>query len=253
MTDQPTVTAIMLANGRPKMLARAVHSFIAQDYLNKRLLIWNTGTDEEGMIVSSPGIQEVMFKGRGMTIGALRNEANGYAANGADILMHWDDDDWSHPQRMKEQVAMLKATGMECVGYREMLFWKQSPYPFGTSLVSPLIPGEAWLYTAETKDYCLGTSLCYWRGAWDRHPFPDSPKRTASGGFDGGTAEDLLWQREVTHEAFSTLHFVDESGKVEPRMIAGIHGGNSLSQITVGSVCWRRKPEWDAYCAEQFA
>ena len=41
-TSNPSVCAIMLANGRPEMVARAVKSFRAQTFRNKRLLVYDT-------------------------------------------------------------------------------------------------------------------------------------------------------------------------------------------------------------------
>ncbi len=39
----PTVACVMLVNGRPDMVKRAVASFRAQTYENSKLLIWDTG------------------------------------------------------------------------------------------------------------------------------------------------------------------------------------------------------------------
>ena len=51
----------------------------------------------------------------------LRSAREGHAA---DILVHLDDDDYSHPNRIAEQVVLLQSSGADCVGYREMLFWQ---------------------------------------------------------------------------------------------------------------------------------
>ena len=67
------------------------------------------------------------------TIGTkLRNfagEANGPAWM-PEILIHWDDDDYSHPNRIAEQVALLQSSGADAtVGFREMLFWREDALP----------------------------------------------------------------------------------------------------------------------------
>lgn len=123
MPNQPTVACIMLANGRPEMCARAMKCFDAQTYDNRIDVIW----DNDGS----------------RSIGALRNEAN--RSTDCDIICHWDSDDWSHPDRIAEQVALLQSSGAECVGYNEMLFWFNA---MGCSCFKS--PGPPW-YAAQCR------------------------------------------------------------------------------------------------------
>ena len=93
--------------------------------------------------------------------------------------------DLSHPRRLEEQVALLIASGKECVGYRELLFWDtrvaqirvdpSKPGPGGRGCLGTVEKvGEAWLYSNTNPAYCLATSLCYWRKTWEAKPFPDA-------------------------------------------------------------------------------
>lgn len=259
--SMPTVCAIMLTRDRPEMAARAVRCFERQTYPNKRLLIWDTGElysdldttgdgvfDGDGEIVHIPA----PYRDPLLTIGALRNEAIGFW-NQYPILCHWDDDDMSHPRRIEEQVALLMASpGVECVGYNEMLFWRDDVMEFDRRFgddgfgkvtetqdaieieTGALIkaPGEAWLYHNVDPRYCTGTSMCYLRRAWERRPFPDMPKNPQS------TGEDVAWQREVKRVAVNSLHD-------EPRMIATIHGSNSQDYSSLSPANWQRAPEFD--------
>ena len=116
----PTVCAVMLTRNRPDMARRAVRSFESQTYQNKRLVIWDTVC---GPTVRHAGhFQHCTIGDAGESIGKLRNQANALCRE--DIIIHFDDDDVSHPNRIAEQVAHLQASGAECVGYREMLFWR---------------------------------------------------------------------------------------------------------------------------------
>jgi glycosyltransferase involved in cell wall biosynthesis len=161
----------------------------------------------------------------GKTIGALRNEANALAR--ADILVHFDSDDWSHPNRIAEQVALLQSSGADVVGYREMLFWRDDG-------------GEAWLYSNKNPGYALGTSLCYWRRTWERKPFP----ATSYG-------EDLQF---CTGLKVCGVPAFGCSGEAyhDPRMIARIHHGNTSTAYKPENMAraseWKRVPEWDQYC-----
>jgi len=71
---------------------------------------------------------------------------------------HFDHDDWSCPTRLAEQVAFLQSSGASIVGYRDMPF-----YDVRTQRVT--------FYQQPKPNYALGTSLMYWRSAWEQHPF----------------------------------------------------------------------------------
>ncbi len=215
MTD-PLVSVIMPWLDRsPEMMRRAVASIEAQTYSNYEL---------------------VTRKAReGRTVGWMRNLCV-EAARG-EIIAHADEDDWSHPNRLAEQVALLQASGADCVGYRDILFWRE-PIRNAIQLTEP---GEAWFYSNPlARGYALGTSLIYHRAVWERVPFDDVQK-----------GEDDRFCRKVGNvEAVTSIPAWGEHGGVtEPRMIASIHGGNTSSKITPGHQQWRRVPEWDSFCA----
>ena len=238
----PTVAAVMLANGRPEMVSRAIKSFLAQTYENKRLLIWDSSPgltccdqlDHNG-VVHVPAMD-------GGSIGCLRNEANSFWTE-YPIIVHWDSDDWSHPNRIAEQVALLQASGAECVGYNEMLFWDAcAAVEVDLSTEAAIDIGEAWLYRAAVPNYAVGTSMAYWRDTWKRNQFPD-----LSEGCD-----DLEWfNRGVKIESVSAAGIRTTGVEImvaQPTMIASIHGGNTCAKIDATKREWLRVPEWDAYC-----
>src|ERR1041384_116717 len=113
MSEQPTVCAVMLTRDRPALAAKAVECFRRQTYPNARLLILNGGSTSMGFSEYAgytPGyIVELHRDLQRYTIGALRNLANEATQPlNAQILIHWDDDEWSHPNRITEQVALLQ-------------------------------------------------------------------------------------------------------------------------------------------------
>ncbi len=261
--NNPTVACVMLASGRPEMVKRAVKSFRAQTYERKRLLIVETSgefIESLSMLDRASGGQALYACAsnlKGASIGKLRNAANTSAREIAEVICHWDSDDWSHPNRIAEQVALLQRSGAECVGYDEMLFWRLAPCGRWDCEGSGCCRGcEAWLYRAagcmHIKNYAIGTSMMYWRETWEKFPFPD---------YSAG-CDDLRWAqgdsktgtRAVKIVSFSSIEPIDKySGRV-PRMIAGIHGDNTCAAIDStsqgGKEVWKRVPEWDAYCRE---
>lgn len=234
--------------GREEYAKLATDAWDAQKYPNKWMLTLKCKPDA--------------------TIGAMRNYAVSLMSN-TDIIVHWDDDDWSHPNRIAEQVALLQSAGADCVGYNEMLFWRE---PCGAFIQPPAsqgnwprctereFPGEAWLYSNPNPRYALGTSLCYWRRAWEARPFPDLQH-----------GEDTEWLKSVyvRSESANGIEFMPDEkyrkiggGGVHgpvPRMIARIHSGNSSSAYDPIEMArhnalprserqWSRVPEWDKVC-----
>lgn len=261
-TSEPLVCAVMLTRDRPAMARRAVKAFRAQTYENKRLLIVNSGPhgplltdDEEGDMLREPCLVGIDALG---SIGALRNLAckiaSHHYAERSDrpgIIVHWDDDDWSHPNRIAEQVALLQSSGADLVGYRELLFWDTRQAPDGgehraskeAAVITTGSNPVAWLYQSHRADHVLGTSFCYWRRTWERKKFADLPKGPAATGEDWTFLQGLKVASETAIAA-------DSAG---PRMIASIHPGNSSQAYDPENHPreWRRAPEWDEYCRER--
>ena len=244
----PLVCAIMLTRDRPAMAARAVECFRRQTYERKFLFVFDTSKHVVALTQSPESEGHSWLPGlRAKSIGALRNQANAVMPQ-ASILIHWDDDDWSHPHRIAEQVALLQSSGADAVGYREMLTWRQ---------IHNAGLGEAWLYSHPSPSYALGASLCYWRKTWEQRPFED-----VSNGEDMKFIEGL----KVRTKRFDGI--VDSIGDgivdlqrlvlMHPPMIYSIHGGNTgasmldpAAEVARGNKQWKRVPEWDDYCAER--
>ena len=250
--SEPLVCAVMLVNGRPEMVKRAVASFRAQTYPRKSLLVLNSGPR-----LPFPAFP-VHLCTAPKSVGSLRNQANSVPET-AKIICHFDSDDWSHPNRIAEQVALLQSSGADAVGYREVMFWRQ-PSAEDRKAFSDVAAraavsreavaragfcseaGEAWLFTHPQQNWCHGASLCYWRQTWERKPFPD----TSSPGNPRGAGEDLVWQAGLKRTAVSAIEAERRNlnEPYTPRLICGIHGGNTATKDLI-SPEWRRVAEWD--------
>lgn len=204
------------------MAARAIRAFQDQTYLNAELLIWNTGKDQ--FESDLPNVKVPQVDAGGMSIGELRNVANKYASahyamrdHRPEILCHWDDDDWSYPGRIAEQVRLLQQGETDAVGYADMPFW-----------VSAEGKAEAWLYVNGDPEFILGTSLCYWRRTWEAKPFPDIHR-----------GEDNHWIRGLRRKSYTAYR----GGFA---MVACRHGSNTVEQvIDTSGDNWTRRPDWD--------
>lgn len=262
-----SITCIMLADGRPEMVRRAVASFHAQEYREKRLLIWNTGGREDFRELEGEDVAVAYSPDPG-PVGTLRNRANGCALDlfpsDAEVLAHWDSDDWSHPRRLTEQMELLENTQADVIGYREGLFFDATVArremvddvvctvdDEGRRVMTrrarrfdPLqnLAGEAWIYRALNPKFALGASMLYPAATWKRVPFPAL-----------NVGEDHFWLmsgRLRVHAVPSTWSWRGLPNH-EPRIIFSIHGRNTSSAIIPDAVEWKREPLFDGYCLER--
>ena len=233
--SEPRVCVVMLTKDRPQLLKRALASCRAQTYKSTHLLLINSG---EPLPQEFPVAMYTQVK----TIGELRNKANDLAVGiGADIIAHFDDDDWSHPGRLAEQVAFLQDSGAGVVGYSDLLFW--NTLPSREQFRAGELGHEAWLFRMMNKRNMAGASLCYWRETWQRVPFDDRKH----------VGEDTDWSLRLESAQVKTATQSSVSCMNEPRLIAGLHGGNTSSAIQAGAREWKRVPQFDKYCKEKMA
>jgi len=158
--DQPLVSCIMPTADRRRFVPAAIHNFQSQDYLDRELIILDDGKDSVADLVpNDPRIRYIRAP-RKQTLGVKRNEC--VKASRGGLIMHWDDDDWSAPHRIRYQVESLLREGAELCGLRQMLF-------------HDLKLGDTWLYNypATLRLWLAGGSLLYTRDFWQRAPFPN--------------------------------------------------------------------------------
>jgi hypothetical protein len=158
--EKPLVSCIMPTADRQRFVPLAIENFLQQDYPSKELIILDDGQDTVAGVVPSDPRVHYMRLSQKQTLGAKRNQC--VQASHGDLIMHWDDDDWSAPHRIRYQVEALFQEKAEVCGLREMLF-----YDLSTS--------QTWLYSypAGQKAWLAGGSLLYTRNFWQRAPFPN--------------------------------------------------------------------------------
>jgi hypothetical protein len=178
------------------MAKAALESFLAQDYVAKELIILDDADDPSFDFeqVGMPSVKYMRLFNR-MQIGYKRNQCCRRAAG--EIIVHFDSDDWSVPNRITDQVNVLLCSGKSVAGYHSMLFYD----------------GNRW---GCYKDVfvALGTSLCYKRDYWQRFPFLEN--------FEIG--ED----NEFARIARNNLQLITVEGK--SMMVARVHKNNTSTK-----------------------
>jgi hypothetical protein len=167
------------------------------------MLIVADGEDVRDLVPED--VELIHLAERPYSIGEKRNFA--VSQTSTPLICHWDDDDWSAPDRLKSQVDALLDTGLQVAGFHTMKF----------------TDGVKWWKYNGNKAFALGTSLCYRRSWWEKHPFP---------------AKNVGEDNEFVSVAAAAkqLHSVD-AGDL---MHATIHPGNTSPRlIHPGSTSWK--------------
>src|ERR1700682_5440415 len=160
-TSPPLVSCVMPTTARRRLFVpQAIRYFQRQDYPNKELLVVDDGAEPIAELVpDDPQVRYIRLEGT-RTLGVKRNLCV-EAARG-DLIMHWDDDDWTSSQRISYQRQALLRADAEICGLTQMIFYE-------------LASGRAWLYEYPRglRPWLAGNSLLYTREVWRRSPFPD--------------------------------------------------------------------------------
>ena len=109
MVTAVPITAVMVTGkgiARLPLARAAIASFLAQTYPAKKLLIINDGDYSVlDPAVNYESVEEFRVDGK-RPLGELRNI--GIRESTDDWIMQWDDDDFSHPERMTYQAGYMR-------------------------------------------------------------------------------------------------------------------------------------------------
>lgn len=157
---KPLVSCICITADRRDLVRGAIASYLSQDWDRKQLelVVLDDGEDEvRDLCEWLPNATYIRLATK-QRIGLKRNLACEAAAG--EILIHWDDDDWSAASRISDQVARMIESGKAVSGYNSLLFWD----------------GTRGFRYQGAANYSLGTALCFTKAFWRQNPFQDGPR-----------------------------------------------------------------------------
>lgn len=187
-------------------MPQAIQCYQDQSYPHRELLIVSDGIDVRDLLPLDRSIRLIHIE-EGRPIGEKRNF--GVSRARGQIIAHWDDDDWSAPQRLSDQIERLEHSGKAVTGYHSMRF----------------TDGERWWqYRADSDKYAIGTSLCFRRSWWEANPFPR---------IQIGEDSEFSERAAVSGELIAV-----DAGKL---MHATIHPGNSSPRLLL-------EHQWSQLC-----
>ena len=156
----PLASCIMPTANRRMFVSHAIAQFLAQDYPACELVILDDGQDPVGDLVPAHPAVRYIRAAPFASLGRKRNAAC-EAARGR-IILHWDDDDWYAPQRVRTQVEALLANDADLCGVDRVFF------------LDPRGPeGWEYVYPRGGMPWVAGATMCYSRDFWRANPFAD--------------------------------------------------------------------------------
>jgi glycosyltransferase involved in cell wall biosynthesis len=144
---------------RRRWVPYAIDYFLRQDHPARELVVLDDGDDAIEDLIPPDERVRYLRTTRCASLGAKRNLCV-EAARG-DVLLHWDDDDWMAPQRIRRQLDDLRASGAEVGGMRRLVYHRLgTPETF------------VYDYPPSQRPWVVGCTLIYSRDVWRRSPFP---------------------------------------------------------------------------------
>jgi glycosyltransferase involved in cell wall biosynthesis len=118
------VSAIMPTADRAAYAPLALDCFLRQTWTERELVVIDDGAESiAGLFAGVPLVRHTRFTVKS-TVGEKRNAGVNFARG--EVVVHWDDDDWSAPDRIEEQVGRLLASGKAITGYHRILYWDEA-------------------------------------------------------------------------------------------------------------------------------
>lgn len=156
----PVVSAIMPTYNRRDFVRQAIEYFNRQDYPAgaRELIVVDDGEQSVADLASRRENIRYFRLDRRTSVGSKRNFACAQAHG--EVIVHWDDDDWSAPNRISAQIGALG--NADVCGLANVLYFDPRA-------------GRAWEYRYPHKHraWVSGNSMCYRRAFWEHNSFPD--------------------------------------------------------------------------------
>jgi glycosyltransferase involved in cell wall biosynthesis len=157
----PLVSCIMPTYNRHPFVPQAIRCFLRQDYHNAELVIVDDSTPPIAYLVPNDSRIRYIHLGHRHTIGAKRNLACEEARG--EYVIHWDDDDWYPPWRVRVQIRALLDHRADLCGSSRVFYYEAAT-------------DRAWRYEypqGRGAPWVAGNTLAYRRSFWARNRFPE--------------------------------------------------------------------------------
>ncbi|HEY3628992.1 MAG TPA: glycosyltransferase [Terracidiphilus sp.] len=209
VTEMPLVSCIMPTNNRRAFLPRSLRCFFSQDYPNLELVVVDDGADPISDLIPKDHRIRHWRLPKKLSVGGKRNYANARAKG--TFIVHWDDDDWYTPSRVRRQIAPLLQSRAQVSGTSTLYYYNHEK-------------DQAFRYEYRgNRPWVTGNTLAYRRVLWERRPFESIQ-----------VAEDVKFLAPLAPELICDLRDLE-------LCVGTIHPANVSPKLTNGSF-WAPEP-----------
>jgi len=124
--ERPLVSCLMVTRGDAAILRYAVDGYARQTWRDRELVVVTASDQAEAIraVLVERGVESasIFVVSPNLTLGDLKNLAVARAKG--EVLMQWDDDDLSDPQRIETSLAVLTQTGVAATFLARLLVWQ---------------------------------------------------------------------------------------------------------------------------------
>jgi hypothetical protein len=204
----PLVSCIMPTFNRRAFFPRAMRCFLSQDYPNTELIVVDDGTDPVAdLLPPDPRIRYFRHSTK-QNVGAKRNFACEQAHG--EYILHWDDDEWYGPSRVRRQINSLQKSHARVAGTSVAFFYNEGS-------------DRAFRYCYVGASSTWMGALAYPRHVWKARPFDCI-----------AIGEDVRF--------ISRIPVGQRMDLKDPTLyVASIHDSNTSPKITKG-LYWKPEP-----------
>lgn len=153
------VTVVCPTYNRKKYLPGLIACFLSQTYKNSELLIVDESEESAADCVPvNKRIRYIRLYSKHLDQGEKRNICCEFATG--KIIIHFDDDDWSSPTRIEDQVKKLEDSKKQLLSYHNILYWNEDTKK---------------VYRCWPANICgpHGATFCYYKSYWEQNKFTD--------------------------------------------------------------------------------
>ena len=160
----PRVSVLLCTRNRREFAKTAIQCYLEQTYENKELIIVDDGSDSiYDLVEDMPQVSYLWHPAKNLSV---KRNAGVRIASG-DFICHFDDDDWSGPNRVADQMQAFSIhPEMQIVGY-SICYW----YDLVRKCASQY-HGSVW-----------GATLCYRKAFAQAHEWPEDRSLAEDGPF----------------------------------------------------------------------
>ncbi len=217
----PKVTAVCPTYNRKKYLLRVIACFLSQTYKNSELLIVDDGEESVAdCIPVNSRIRHIRLHCGRMKQGEKRNICCEFATG--KIIVHFDDDDWSSPTRIEDQVKKLEASKKQLLSYHNILYWNED-----TKKVY-----RCWPNNIRGPH---GATFCYYKSFWEQNKFTDDIGEDTRFGFAAMRAGKMIYA-DAKEQMVICAHAASEGASGNVSQTANSMGTLSIPEANVNEI-----------------